>query len=174
MFAASGTYRAYRAYHALFCGTQKRLSALSALSAHVFPNWPIRAYLLLLCLALFVPSLQAQSGTYASSAEYQGMLEELHTPAPSPIYLATGQRPLPDQSLKVKQHDTRATLTLKTQSTANHHRPPGRHPNPAQPANPRLLGVLAPGSNRSPSPTSPANKTTGPSLSVTPPSPCNS
>src|SRR5580693_2708516 len=70
----------------------------------------------ILLLALFVPSLKAQSGTYASSAEYQGMLEELHTPAPSPIFLATGQRPLPDDSLKVKQQNTRTTLTLKTQS----------------------------------------------------------
>ena len=51
-----------------------------------------------------------------ASAEYQGMLEELHAPAPSPIYLATGQRPLPDDSLKVKQHDTRTALNLKTQS----------------------------------------------------------
>ena len=60
----------------------------------------VRRYLAILCLALFVPTLQAQSGTYAASAEYQGMLEELHTPAPSPIYLATGQRPLPDGSLR--------------------------------------------------------------------------
>ena len=75
-----------------------------------------RRYLPILCLALFLPSLQAQSGTYASSAEYQGMLEELRAPAPSPIYLATGQRPLPDDSLKVKQHNTRTALTLKTQS----------------------------------------------------------
>jgi alpha-D-xyloside xylohydrolase len=116
MFAASGTYRAYRAYRALFCGRQNRLSAHSALSAHVFPGRAIRSYLPILFLALFVPGLKAQSGTYASSAEYQGMLEELHTPAPSPIYLATGQRPLPDDSLKVKQRNTRTTLTLKTQS----------------------------------------------------------
>jgi alpha-glucosidase (family GH31 glycosyl hydrolase) len=67
-------------------------------------------------LVLFALALQAQSGTYATSAEYQGMLEELRTPAPSPIYLATGQRPLPDDSLKVKQQNTRTTLTLKTQS----------------------------------------------------------
>jgi alpha-D-xyloside xylohydrolase len=113
MFAASGTYRAYRAYRALFRGRQNRLSAQSA---HVFPGRAIPSYLPILFLALFVPGLKAQSGTYASSAEYQGMLEELHAPAPSPIYLATGQRPLPDDSLKVKQHHTRTTLTLKTQS----------------------------------------------------------
>ena len=114
MFAASGTYHAYHAYRALFCSRQNRLSAHSALSAHVFPG---RAcYLPILFLALFVPGLKAQSGTYAASAEYQSMLEELHTPAPSPIYLATGQRPLPDDSLKVKQQNTRTTLNLKTQS----------------------------------------------------------
>ena len=73
-------------------------------------------YLSILCLALFTLSLKAQSGTYATSAEYQGMLEELHTPAPSPIYLATGQRPVPDDSLKVKVKNTRTTLNLKTQS----------------------------------------------------------
>ncbi|MDT7816019.1 MAG: hypothetical protein QOJ42_5935, partial [Acidobacteriaceae bacterium] len=75
-----------------------------------------RRYLPILCLALFAPAIKGQSGTYATSAEYQGMLEELHTPAPSPIYLATGQRPLPDNSLKVKLHNTRNALTLKTQS----------------------------------------------------------
>ena len=44
------------------------------------------------------------------------MLEELHAPAPSPIFLATGARPLPEQDLKVKVHDTRGRLELKTQS----------------------------------------------------------
>jgi alpha-D-xyloside xylohydrolase len=44
------------------------------------------------------------------------MLEELHAPAPSPIYLATGQRPLPDADLKVNLHDSRTNLILKTQS----------------------------------------------------------
>src|SRR5882757_8451685 len=75
-----------------------------------------RRYLPILYLGLFVPALKGQSGTYAASAEYQGMLEELHTPAPSPIYLATGQRPLADNSLKVKLHSTRTALTLTTQS----------------------------------------------------------
>jgi alpha-D-xyloside xylohydrolase len=105
-----------------------RQNRLSALRAHVFPNRLIRdtqaallafragRYLSVLCLALFVPHLKAQSGTYAGSAEYRGMLQELRTPAPSPIFLATGARPLPDPSLKVKQHDTRTTLNLKTQS----------------------------------------------------------
>ncbi|MEA3005521.1 MAG: hypothetical protein QOI94_790, partial [Acidobacteriaceae bacterium] len=33
-----------------------------------------RRYLPILCLALFAPALKGQSGTYAASAEYQGML----------------------------------------------------------------------------------------------------
>jgi alpha-D-xyloside xylohydrolase len=68
------------------------------------------------CLALCAMSLPAQSGTYASSAEYQGMLEELHAPAPSPIFLATGTMQLPERDLKVKVIDTRGRLELKTQS----------------------------------------------------------
>ena len=73
-------------------------------------------YLPVTCVALCAMSLPAQSGTYASSPEYQGMLEELHAPAPSPIFLATGTRQLPEQDLKVKVHDTRGRLELKTQS----------------------------------------------------------
>ena len=61
-------------------------------------------------------SLPAQSGTYAGSAEYQGMLEELHAPAPSPIFLATGVRPVAEQDLKVQVHNTRNSMELKTQS----------------------------------------------------------
>ena len=38
-------------------------------------------------LALFTLTLRAQTGTYAGSAEYQGMLQELHAPSPSPISL---------------------------------------------------------------------------------------
>ena len=79
---------------------------------------PLRGikYLPVTCLALCAMSLPAQSCTYASSAEYQGMLEELHAPAPSPIFLATGTRQLPEQDLKVKVHDTHGRLELKTQS----------------------------------------------------------
>src|SRR5580700_9214386 len=73
-------------------------------------------YLAVTCLALCAMSLPAQSGTYASSAEYQAMLQELHAPAPSPIFIATGTRQLPEQDLKVNVHDTRGRLELKTQS----------------------------------------------------------
>src|ERR1700744_3725926 len=80
------------------------------------PRFSALRHLFILCLALFASRLSAQSGTYASSAEYQGMLQELHAPAPSPIFLATGARPAADPGLKVKLHDAHASLTLKTQS----------------------------------------------------------
>lgn len=77
----------------------------------------MRPYCLsILGLALCTFSLQAQSSSYASSAEYQGMLQELHAPEPSPIFLATGARPLADQALKVEVHDRRQILQLKTQA----------------------------------------------------------
>src|SRR3984957_6095355 len=44
------------------------------------------------------------------------MLQDLHAPAPSPIFIATGTRQLPEQDLKVNVHDTRGRLELKTQS----------------------------------------------------------
>src|SRR6204780_2294161 len=72
-------------------------------------------YLPVTCLALCAMSVAAQSGTYASSAEYQGMLEELHAPAPSPIFLATGTRQLPEQDRKVKVLNPLGRLELKTQ-----------------------------------------------------------
>ena len=71
---------------------------------------------LAICLAFFTLSVSAQSGTYADSAEYQGMLEELHAPAPSPIFLATGVRPVAEQELKVKVRNTRNSMELKTRS----------------------------------------------------------
>ncbi len=134
-------------------------------------------YLTVPCLALCAMSLHAQSGTYASSAEYQGMLEELHAPAPSPIFLATGTRPLPEQDLKVKVHDTRGRLELKTQSLQITIDRPAATLTMLNLANPRqrgsspLQGKPRPHPCRSPlppsllpSPISPGNKTPGPSL----------
>ena len=72
--------------------------------------------LLLVCIALFSVTLHAQSGTYAGSAEYQDMLQELHASAPSPIFLATGQRPLPEPGLKLKVHNSRTSVRLNTSS----------------------------------------------------------
>ena len=136
-------------------------------------------YLPVMCLALCAMSLPAQSGTYASSAEYQGMLEELHAPAPSPIFIATGTRPLPEQDLKVQVHDTRGRLELKTQSlqitidrpaatlTVLNLETGSIHPSwvfsfaqqaaATQRRSPRPPSLL-------PSPISPGNKTPGPSL----------
>jgi alpha-glucosidase (family GH31 glycosyl hydrolase) len=68
------------------------------------------------CIALLAVTLRAQSGTYAGSAEYQGMLQELHAPAPSPIFLATGVRPLPEPGLKAKVHNSRTSFRLNTSS----------------------------------------------------------
>ena len=44
------------------------------------------------------------------------MLQELHAPAPSPIFLATGQRPLPEPGLKIKVHTSRTNVRLNTSS----------------------------------------------------------
>ena len=67
-------------------------------------------------LALFTLTLRAQTGTYAGSAEYQGMLQELHAPSPSPIFLSTGVRPVPEQGLKVQVRDVHHILQLTTSS----------------------------------------------------------
>ena len=69
-----------------------------------------------LCGVLFALTLHAQSGTYAGSPEYQAMLQELHASAPSPIFLATGTRPVADPGVKVKVHDAHQVRQLKTSS----------------------------------------------------------
>jgi alpha-D-xyloside xylohydrolase len=69
-----------------------------------------------LCLFFVALTLQAQSGGYANSPEYQSMLQELHAPAPSPIFLATGARPVADPGLKVHSHDAHQVLQLRTSS----------------------------------------------------------
>ena len=51
---------------------------------------------------------------YSKTPEYQRMLEELRSPAPSPIYLATGMRPLADQHLGVKVDNTADTFQVET------------------------------------------------------------
>lgn len=73
-------------------------------------------FLLPACIALFALTLHAQSGTYAASKEYQGMLQELRAPAPSPIFLATGVRPMPEPGLKVKVHNTKTAVRISTSS----------------------------------------------------------
>ena len=56
----------------------------------------------------------AQSSGYASTAEYKAMIEELHADAPSPAFIATGQRPTADSRLKVRAHEDNASLKLAT------------------------------------------------------------
>jgi alpha-glucosidase (family GH31 glycosyl hydrolase) len=73
-------------------------------------------YLAALFLSLFAASLTAQNTPYSNSTEYQGMLQELHAAAPSPIFIATGARPAADPSLKVQAHSAGKTLQLKTPS----------------------------------------------------------
>ena len=49
---------------------------------------------------------------YSKSAEYRGMIEELHAAAPSPAYVATGRRPQADPRLtpEVQEDDSRLRI----------------------------------------------------------------
>ena len=51
---------------------------------------------------------------YSQTAEYQRMIEEIRLPAPSPAYIATGNRPQADVRLNVKTHDDDEALSLET------------------------------------------------------------
>src|ERR1700753_942354 len=75
-----------------------------------------RNLLLGISLVLSPLTLCAQAGTYSGSPEYQKMLEELHTPAPSLAYIATGQRQLADQALPVRVRDKGGLLQLRTKA----------------------------------------------------------
>ena len=70
----------------------------------------------LAALALLPPAaaLAQQQPRYSQSPEYQAMLAELRTPAPSPAYLATGVRPTADPQLHVETQETAAGLQLST------------------------------------------------------------
>jgi alpha-glucosidase (family GH31 glycosyl hydrolase) len=57
------------------------------------------------------------SGQYSASQEYKNMIEELHVPAPSPAYIATGERPAADANLRVAVHEDQRSLRLTTAST---------------------------------------------------------
>ena len=59
----------------------------------------------------------AQADRYAQSAEYTSMIQELHAPAPSPIFIATGQRPAADPALRVSAHQDKHGLRLTTASS---------------------------------------------------------
>ncbi len=51
---------------------------------------------------------------YSKSAEYQGMLRELQQPSPSPIFLATGKRPVPETSVELVVQDNGDMLQIET------------------------------------------------------------
>ena len=65
-------------------------------------------------LALFPLALPAQSGSYAGSSEYQKMIDELHEPAPSAAFIATGERQVADEALPIHVRDQRQLLQLRT------------------------------------------------------------
>lgn len=67
-------------------------------------------------LALFPLALPAQSGNYSGSSEYQKMIEELRTPAPSPAFIATGERQIADEALPIHVRDQRQLLQLRTKA----------------------------------------------------------
>ncbi len=52
--------------------------------------------------------------TYSSSPEYRQMVEELHQPSPSTIFIATGKRPQADPALQPTVKETADQLTIET------------------------------------------------------------
>ena len=60
----------------------------------------MRTFIACLLLAGLPQCGAAAQQPYSQSPEYRGMLDELHRPAPSPAYLATGRRITPDTALK--------------------------------------------------------------------------
>ncbi len=65
-------------------------------------------------LIMGTSSAGAQEQRYSQSAEYQAMLAELRTDAPSPAYIATGVRPQADPRLKVEAVEDADGLQLST------------------------------------------------------------
>ena len=63
------------------------------------------------------PCVFAQNDSYASTQEYKAMIEEIKSAAPSPAFIATGQRPVADAALKVRVHEDGGTLRLVTEQT---------------------------------------------------------
>ena len=68
-----------------------------------------------LALTLFLTSSTCLGQEqYSRSAEYRQMMEELHAPAPSPAFIATGQRPSADSRLKPEVEEDSSMLKLAT------------------------------------------------------------
>ncbi len=61
-----------------------------------------------------IPPGDAQGSPYSVSTEYRKMIEELHAPAPSPAYIATGEHPMADAHLRVSVYEDQRTLRLRT------------------------------------------------------------
>ncbi len=57
---------------------------------------------------------EADPQPYSHTAEYRSMLDELHQPAPSPAFIATGKRPAADPALHVQVDETAQRLHLET------------------------------------------------------------
>ena len=58
--------------------------------------------------------MPAQQPRYSQTQEYQRMLEEIRTPAPSPAVVATGKRPEVDKSVSVTVKDSAASYSVET------------------------------------------------------------
>jgi alpha-D-xyloside xylohydrolase len=61
-----------------------------------------------------VHAQETSSARYSASPEYRQMVEELHQPSPSPMFIATGKRAVADPALRVEVQDTAAALELGT------------------------------------------------------------
>jgi alpha-glucosidase (family GH31 glycosyl hydrolase) len=72
--------------------------------------------LLITIVAVFSSQCALGQELYSASAEYRQMLQELHQPAPSPAFLATGKRPAAEENLRFKAHQNSHALTLTTPS----------------------------------------------------------
>lgn len=80
-----------------------------------FSSCPARNFLPALLFALSCCSCCAQE-TYSGSSEYREMMNELHRPAPSPAFIATGHRPEADPRLRVQVHQNNRSLRLAAPS----------------------------------------------------------
>jgi alpha-glucosidase (family GH31 glycosyl hydrolase) len=75
------------------------------------------AILALLATSTTVVAQQVSAGQpYSKSTEYQRMIDEIHSPAPSPAYIATGARPQADPALAVDVKEDVHALRLTTRS----------------------------------------------------------
>ncbi len=86
-------------------------SPLPVLSSFLRPRHFVASTIFLLsgygCTQVTIP--------YSKTPEYQQMLEELRSPAPSPIYVATGVRPRANPQLNVRVQNTAGGLQVETE-----------------------------------------------------------